>query len=134
MDHALERRSQLPDAGGKRQPKWPLRLALSLLLVIEVFFVVRFSAEGVTEHILTIVNSIGIIVFCMLTWREIRWSRWPLIVLLVWRLANIGVHTISHMAPGDHRIVGSLILVAIYVAVGSLIASPLGRSSMRATT
>ena len=117
------------DAGVKRPPKWPLRIALSILLAIEAFVVVRFSAEGVTEHIVMIATSVGIIVFCILTWREIPWSRWLIIVLLVWRLANIGVDAVSHLAPGDHRIVGTLILVGIYVAAGSLIASPLGRPS-----
>ena len=124
----------MPDVPVMRQPKWPLRIVLSLLLAIEAFIVVRFFAEGVTEHIVMIMTSVGIIVFCLLTWRGIFWSRWLLVVLLGWRIANIGVDAVSHLEPGDHRIVGTLVLVAIYVAAGSLIASPLGRISKRAAT
>ena len=124
----------MPGAEEKLLPKWPLRLALSLLLVVEVSFVVMLSAEGITRNMLMIVNSIGLLVFCVLTWRGIPWSRWLIIAFLVWRVAKAGVDMVSHLAPGDHRIVGSMLLVAFYVAAGLLIASPLGRSGTRATT
>ncbi len=124
----------MADAEEKRLPKWPLRLALSLLLVLEVFFVVMLFVEGYAGNIPMIVNSVGLIVFCVLTWRRIPWSRWLLIALLMWRVAHIGIARGSHFDPGDHRIGGSLMLVMLYVAVGSLAASPLGRSRMRAAT
>lgn len=122
----------MPESEAKHVSQWPLRSALSLILLIEVIFIVKLSAEGITENILMIVNSIGILAFCLLTWRGIPWSRWLLVVFLVWRLANIGVDVVAHMAPGDDRIVGTLSLVVIYVVTGSLIASPLGRSRRRA--
>ncbi len=124
----------MPDAKEKRLPKWPLRLVLSGLLVVEVFLVLMLSAEGVTDNILMIVNSVGLLVFCVLTWRGIPWSRWLLIALLAWRVATIGVHVVSHISPSDHRFVGTLLIAVFYVALGLLIASPLGRSSMRAAT
>ncbi len=121
----------MADTEEKRLPKWPLRLALSLLMVVEVFLVVMFSIEGDVGHIPMIVNSVGLLVFSVLTWRGIPWSRWFLIALLVWRVGEIGVAMVSSFAPGDHRIGGSLLLVALYVAAGLLVASPLGRSRMR---
>ena len=121
----------MPDVYDKRRPKWPLWLALSLLLVVEIFFVVMFCAEGVTENISTIVNSLGLLLFCVLAWRGIPWSRWLLMALLVWRVANIIVDMVSHIAPGDHRLPGSLVLLALYLFIGLIIASPLGRSTMR---
>ena len=124
----------MTDTEEKKQVKWPLRLVLLLLLVIEVMFVVKLSGEGVTENILQIVNSAGILVFCVLTWRGIPWSRWLLIAFLVWRIAHAGVAMVSHLAPGDHRIVGTLLLIGIYVVAGLVVASPLGRSSMREAT
>ena len=124
----------MPDAEERRLPKWPLRLALSLVLVFEVFFVVMLCIEGDAGHIPMIVNSVGLLVFCVLTWRGVPWSRWLLIALLVWRIAQIGVDMGSHFDPGDHRIGGSLMLVALYLAAGSLVASPLGRSTTRAAT
>jgi hypothetical protein len=75
----------LADAEEKQDVRWPKRLVLSLLLVIEVVFVVKLSGEGVTENILQIVNSAGILAFCVLTWRGIPWSRWLLIAFLIWR-------------------------------------------------
>jgi len=122
----------LPDAKDKRLPKWPLRLVLSLVLALEVFFVVMLSVEGDAESIPMIVNSVGLLVFCVLTWRGIAWGRWLLVAFLVWRVVQIGVDMGSHFDPGDHRIAGSLMLVTLYVAAGSLVASPLGRSRMRA--
>ncbi len=62
---------KLPNAKEERLPLWPLRLTLTVLLVIEVFFVLRLTAEGVTDNILMIVNSVGLIVFSVLTWRGI---------------------------------------------------------------
>lgn len=121
------------DAEEKRLPKWPLRVTLSLVFVVEFFFVVKLIGEGVTGNISTLVNSVCLLAFCALTWRGIPRSRWLLIAFLVWRVASIGVKRVSHMGPDDHRMVGSLILVAFYVAAGLLIASPLGRSSMRGT-
>jgi hypothetical protein len=124
----------MPDAKEERLPLWPLRLTLTVLLAIELFFILRLTAEGVTDNILMIVNSVGLLVFCVLTWRGIPWSRWLVIALLVWRVAQIGVAMSSQFAPGDHRIGGSLLLVGLYVVAGLLVASPLGRSRMRAAT
>ncbi|MBE9505770.1 MAG: hypothetical protein IMY84_03060 [Chloroflexi bacterium] len=124
----------MPDAEEKRLPRWPLRLTLSLVLVLEVFFVVMLSVEGVAEHIWMIVNSVGILVFCVLTWRGIPWSRWLLIALLVCRVAHIGMAAVLHFGPGDHRIPGLLVLVTFYVVAGLVVASPLGRSGRRLAT
>jgi hypothetical protein len=121
----------LPGTSEKRLPTWPLQLALSLLFVVEVFFVFMLVAEGHKESIPTLVNSVGLLVFCALTWRGIPWSRWLLIAFLVWRVARVIVSMISHLAPGDHRFGGSLLLVGFYVATALVIASPLGRSRMR---
>jgi membrane associated rhomboid family serine protease len=124
----------LPDAAEKRLPKWPLRLVLSLVLVLEVFLVVMLFVEGAAGNIPMMVNSVGLIVFCVLTWRGIPWSRWLLIAFLAWRVAHIGVAMSSYFAPGDQRFGGSLLLVVLYVVTGLLVASPLGRSRMRAAT
>ncbi len=124
----------MPDAEEKRLPKWPLRLVLSLVLALEIFLVVMLFVEGAAEQIPMIVNSVGLIVFCVLTWRGIPWSRWLLIAFLVSRVAHIGVAMSLHFAPGDERFGGSLLLVVLYVVVGLLVASPLGRSRMRAAT
>ena len=124
----------MPDADERRLPKWPLRLALSLVLVLEIFFVVMLFVEGAAGNIPMTVNSVGLIVFCVLTWRGVLWSRWLLIALLAWRVAHIGVAMSSHFAPGDQRFGGSLLLVVLYVVTGLLVASPLGRSRMRAAT
>lgn len=124
----------MPNAEERRLPRWPLRVALSVLLVVEVFFVVMLSAEGVARNIVMIVNSVGILVFCVLTWRGTPWSRRLLLAFLAWRFATLVVDMVSHIAPGDRRITGSLLLVAVYVAAGLLIVARLGRSSRRATT
>jgi hypothetical protein len=50
------------------------------------------------------------------------------------RVAHIGVAMSLHFAPGDERFGGSLLLVVLYVVAGLLVASPLGRSRMRAAT
>jgi hypothetical protein len=100
-------------------------------VVVEVFFVVMFIGEGDAANIPIIVNSAGILVFCVMTWRGIPWSRWLLFAFLVWRVAGVSVSMVSHIAPGDHRLGGSLLLVAFYVVIGLLIASPLGRAKMR---
>jgi hypothetical protein len=110
------------------------RLTLTVLLVIEIFFVLRLTAEGVTDNILMIVNSVGLIVFCVLTWRGIPWCRWLLIALLLGRVATIGFYVVSQISPSDDRFIGTLIIAVLYVALGLLIASPLGRSSKRAAT
>jgi len=120
----------LPDALEKRLPKWPLRLALSLVMVLEASIVVGCIAET-TTNIPMLVTSIGLLVFCVLTWRGIPWSRWLLVAFLVGRIAQIGIAMGSSFAPGDHRIVSSLIMAAIYLAAGLLVASPLGRLRMR---
>ncbi len=121
------------DAEEKRLPKWPLRLVLSLVLVLDTFLVVMLFVEGAAEQIPMIVNSVGLIVFCVLTWRGIPWSRWLLVAFLVSRVVHIGIN-VAHFAPGDHRIGGSLLLVGLYVVAGSLVASPLGRSRTHAAT
>jgi hypothetical protein len=123
----------LPGAEERRLPKWPLRLALSLVFLLEAFFVVMLSGERDAGNIPMIVNSVGLLLFCALTWRGIPWSRWLLIALLVWRVAQIGVAIASYV-PGDHRLGGSLMLVTFYVIVGLLVGSPLGRLGRRAAT
>jgi hypothetical protein len=123
----------LPHAEEKRLPKWPLRLVLSLVLVLDVFFVVMLFVEGPAGNIPMLVNSVGLLVFCVLTWRGVPWSRWPFIALLVWRVAHIVV-MVSSFAASDQRIGGSLLLVVLYVVAGLLVASPLGRPRMRAAT
>ena len=123
----------MPNAEEKRLPRWPLWLALSLVLVLDVFLVVMLSLEGIAGKVPMFVNSVGLLVSCVLTWRGIPWSRWLFIVLLVWRVAHVGV-AIASFGSGDHRPGGSLMLVTFYVLVGLLVASPLGRLSMRAAT
>ena len=123
----------MPDVEEKQLPKWPLRVALSLVLLFEVFLVVMLFVEGVAEHIPMIVNSVGLLVFCVLTWRGIPRSRWLLVAFLVWRLVEFGID-MAHFDPGDHRIAGSLVLITLYVVAGSLVASPLGRSRTHAAT
>jgi hypothetical protein len=90
--------------------------------------------EGAAGNIPMMVNSIGLIVFCVLTWRGIPLSRWLLIAFLVLRVAHIGVAMSSHFGPGDERFGGSLLLVVLYVVVGLVVASPLGRGVARAVT
>ena len=123
----------MSDAVERRLPRWPLRLALLLILVLEVFFVVMLSVEGVAGNIPMLVNSVALIIFCALTWFEVPWSRWLLIALLVWRVTEIGVAVASY-GPGDHRLGGSVFLVTLYVVVGLLVTSPLGRVRMRAAS
>jgi hypothetical protein len=123
----------LPDSEEKRLPKWPLWLALSLVFALETFLIVMLSMEGYAGNVPMLVNSVGLLVSCVLTWRGTRWSRWLLIALLVLRVAQIGV-AIASYAPGDHRLGGSLILVTFYAVVGLLVGSPLGSSRMRAAT
>ena len=110
-----------------------MRLALSLVLVLEIFFVVMLFVEGAAGNIPMLVNSVGLLVFCVLTWRGVLWSRWLLIALLVWRVAHIAA-MVSSFAPGDQRTGGSLLLVVLYVVAGLLVASPLGRPRMCAAT
>ena len=123
----------MPDALERRLPKWPLRLALLLVMVVEALLVVALTLETSTNTPM-LVNSVGLLVFCVLIWRGIPWTRWLLIAFLVWRIARIGIAVGSSFAPGDHRIVSSLILMVFYAAAGLLVASPLGRSRMRAAT
>lgn len=118
----------MPDAKEERLPQWPLRLVLSVILVVDVLLVVRLSAEGVTDNILMIVNSVGLLVFCVLAWRGIPWSRWILIALLVMRVATIVFFVVSQIPPSDHRFIGTMLIAVFYVVLGLLIASPLGRS------
>ncbi len=122
----------MPDAEEKRLPKWPVWLALSFVMVVEL--VILLTAERDAGNIPMLVSSAGLLVLCVLTWRGIPWSRWLLIAFLVWRVAQIGVAVSSSFAPGDHRIGGTLILVMLYAVAGVLVASPLGRLRMRAAT
>jgi hypothetical protein len=103
-------------------------------LVLDVFLVVMLLVEGAAGNIPMMLNSVGLIVSCVLTWRGIPWSRWLLIAFLVLRVAHIGVAMSLHFAPGDQRFGGSLLLVVLYVVTGLLAVSPLGRPRMRAAT
>ena len=105
----------MPNAEERRLPQWPLRLALSLIMVVEALFVILLTGERDAGNISMIVNSVGLLVLCVFTWRGIPWSRWLLVAFLVWRLVQIGVDMSSHFDLGDHRIGGSLMLVMFYV-------------------
>jgi hypothetical protein len=109
-----------------------LQLALSVLLFIEAVLLVKLIGEGVGGNVSLFVGSVGILVCCLLVWREIPVVRWLLVALVGWRLVRIGLDMAAHFAPGDHRIPGTLILIALYVAAGTVVASPLGRPSVRA--
>jgi len=118
-------------------PRWPLQLVVSLLMVVEVFFVVMFAAEmlvgkGSADNILSIVNSVGLLLFCVLTWLAIPCGRWLAVAFLVSHVVEIGVHLSTHF--GDHRTAGSLMLIGFYIAVGLVLASPLGRVRLREAT
>ncbi len=106
-------------------------LALSFVMIVEL--VILLTAERDAGNLPMLVNSVGLLVLCVLTWRGIPWSRWFLIVFLVWRVAQIGIAVSSSFGPGDHRIGGVLMLIMLYVAAGVVAASPLGRSRMRAS-
>jgi len=120
----------LPDAEERRQPRWPLRLALSLVIVVDAFLVVMLTAERNAGNIPTLVSSVGLVVFCILAWRGIRWSRWLLIAFLAWRVTALGISSVSRFGAGDYRTLGSLTL---YVVAVVLVASPLGCPRTRAT-
>jgi hypothetical protein len=113
--------------GEVRIPRWPRRLSLSFLLVVEVILILKLIGEGIAGNVTLFVNSLGIVLACLLTWRGIPWARWLLEALIVWRLVEIGMDIAAHFAPDDHRLPGTLILVALYVAAGAVVASPLGR-------
>jgi hypothetical protein len=122
----------LPDAEGTRLPKWPLQVVLSLLSLLEILFVVMLSAEGRADNIPAILNSLGLVVFCVLMWRGVPWIRWLVIAFLVWHIVGIGASLSAHF--GDHRTGGSLMLIGFYVAVAVVVASPLGNVRLRAAT
>jgi hypothetical protein len=103
-----------------------LRLTLSFLLLVEAFFLFMLFGEGGTE-ITLIVCSIGIVVFSVLTWRELPRARWILVAFLVWRILEIVIQASRNLSLDDHRLPGTLILLGFYVIVALLIASPLGR-------
>ncbi|MCL7962708.1 MAG: hypothetical protein M8860_07640, partial [marine benthic group bacterium] len=63
---------------GLEIPKFPLRLTLSALVLVELFFLFMLFGEGGTE-ITLIVCSIGIILLSVLTWRELPRVRWILV-------------------------------------------------------
>lgn len=107
-------------------PKGPLRFTLSALLLVEAFFLFMVLGEGGTE-ITLIVSSIGIIVFSVLTWRELPRARWILVALLVWRILEIVIQATRNLSLDDHRLPGTLVLLGFYVIVTIMIASPLGR-------
>ena len=107
-------------------PKGPLRFTLSALLLVEAFFLLMVLGEGGTE-ITLIVSSIGILVFSVLTWRELPRARWILVALLVWRILEIVIQASRNLSLDDHRLPGTLVLLGFYVIVTILIASPLGR-------
>ncbi len=119
-------------ANEKLPPTWPLRVALSLVLVAEIWLVVRLTAELDAGNIPLLLNAVGLLVFSVLTWRGVPWSRWLLVAFVVWRVVEIGISMALHFGPGDHRLVGTLIFAGFYVAIGVLIASPLGRLRKRA--
>jgi len=122
-------RWQLTDTEERRLPKWPLRLVLSLVIVLDVFLVVMLAIEGAASNALMLVNSVGLIVSGVLVWRGARWSRWIFAAFVLWRVVHIGVAIVFWMGTGDHRIPSSLILIAFYVVVCLVVASPLGRPS-----
>jgi hypothetical protein len=115
--------------GNRKLPRWPLWTALSLLALLEVFFIVMFIGEARTSGIHVAVNSACILVFCVLIWMGKSWSRWGLLVLLVWRLVGIAIPLSQHF--GDHRTPGSLMLIGFYIVVGVVTVSPLGRIRLR---
>ncbi|MBN2565349.1 MAG: hypothetical protein JXB46_06530 [Candidatus Eisenbacteria bacterium] len=115
----------------RRLPRWPMLLVLSLVLVLDSFLLLLLLIETIETKTINIpmtVNSAGLVVLCVLFWRGLRWSRWILIALLVWRVASIVIAMALHFVPGDHRVGSSLIMIAFYAAVGLVLASPLGRS------
>jgi hypothetical protein len=120
------------DAEERRIGRWPLRLALTLLLALEIFFVVMLTAEGDVGNVPMVLNSVGLLVFCVLTWLGVPWSRWLLVGFLLWRVVRIGIDMSLHFAPGDHRLAGSLMLLLFYVITAAGLVSPLGRSRVRA--
>ena len=124
----------MTDAIEKRRVKWPLRVALSLVLAVEALLMVLLIAERDVGNLPTLVNAAGLLVLCVLTWREIPWSRWLLIAFLSWRVVQIVVVVGPSFRLGDVRSMGSLQLLILYVVVGSLVASPLGRPGARAAT
>ena len=78
MESAHDRRLQLPNPEERRQPRWPLRVALSFVILMDAFLVVMLTAERNVGNIPTLVSSIGLVVFSTLAWRGIRCSsRFP---------------------------------------------------------
>jgi hypothetical protein len=114
-------------------PKWPLRLTLSVLLLVEVFFLLMLFGEGGTE-ITLILSSIGILVLCVPTWRELPRARWILLAFLIWRILEIVIQASRNLSLSDHRLPGTLMLLAIYVLAAMLIASPLGQPTRGSAT
>ena len=114
----------MPDETGI--PKRPLRFILSALLLVEAFLLLMLFGEGGTE-ITLIVSSIGIVVLCVLTWRELPRVRWLLVAFLVWRMLEIVIDASRNLSLDDHRLPGTLALLGFYLIVTTLIASPLGR-------
>ena len=110
---------------GLEIPKFPLRLTLSALVLVELFFLFMLFGEGGTQ-ITLIVCSIGIILLSVLTWRELPRVRWILVAFLVWRILEIVIQASRNLSLDDHRLPGTLVLLGFYVIVASLIASPLG--------
>jgi hypothetical protein len=39
------------------------------------------------------------------------------VAVLVWRLVEIGLDVIHHLAPGDKRMAGTLMLVGVYLTL-----------------
>ena len=47
--------------------------------------------------------------------------------VLVWRLVDAGIASVSYFGTDDRRLVGLLIFTVFYLVIGLMVASPLGR-------
>lgn len=112
------------DAG---RPTRTVRALLALVMAVEVMFVVKLVGEGRPGNVWMIVDSVGLLVGSVLVWRGVGVGRPAFAAFLAWRVVQIVVDMASHFGPGDHRFVGTFILLAFYLCAGAAVISPLGR-------
>jgi len=115
-----------------RKLAWLLWVILCLVAVFEGFMVSMLVIQGLSGNVATFVNSACLLVACVLTLRGMRHGRWFVVLLIAWRIAEIGAGVVSR-GPGDHRFGSLLTLIGFYAVAAAVTASPVGRLRERVT-
>ena len=115
----------------ERRARWLVRSVVVGLVTVDGLVFVGDAFRGEAAMLAQACSAVAIIGMSAPLWYGIKWARWGMIGVVVWRIAILGGAIVSLFGEGGLVRAGALGALAFYLAAAVFLASPMAGRAAR---